>query len=316
MAGCKPAIRKVDLSSVDIPEIKIHDYGKALFQIDPDHIAAGLDSLYPEYRFFLGDDYSDTLNIIRLKRFITDPLIEELALKSGEEYPDLHSLEEDLTRAFRYIRYYLPSFVPPEVFAYISGLYYEYPVQYYDTVMLIGLDLYLGKDFEPYRAVDLPYYMTRRMDRYHIVPDCTKEIAMVLIGPGSPDKTLLDQMVYYGKILYFMDLVLPETPDTLKIGYTKEQVEWCQDNEKEIWAFLIEQQLLYTTDAFAIEKFIQDGPFTSGFPRQSPSMIGRWIGWQIIRDLMDSHPDVSLRDLFNMTDAQEILTRSGYKPGN
>jgi hypothetical protein len=273
-----------------------------------------LGDIYGEYSFFLGENYLDTLNIIRMYNFLTDPMIQGLKIKVDEVFPSLDGMEEELALAFKYIKYYFPGFKTPEVFSYISGLYYEAPIEYFDSVMIISLDLYLGSDFEPYRSIGLPKYKTRRMNAQHLIPECMKQVGLSLFPEELPHRSLLDQMIYHGKLLYFLDLVLPSCPDSLKIGYRKDEMDWCENNDSRIWAFILERDLLYSTDPFVVNKFIQDGPFTTGFPEESPAMIGRWTGWQIVRAFMQKEEDITLKELFELTDNQDILSRSRYKP--
>jgi hypothetical protein len=121
-------------------------------------------------------------------------------------------------------------------------------------------------------------------------------------------------MLLHGKVLYAMDAFLPDTPDSLKIGYTREQMKWCENNEASIWRLFIDQEMLYRNDPFLNSRFIQDGPFTAGLPEGAPAMLGRFIGWQMIRAYMKKHPDLTLLSLFEISDSQQILSESGYKP--
>jgi uncharacterized protein YjaZ len=121
-------------------------------------------------------------------------------------------------------------------------------------------------------------------------------------------------MLLEGKVLYAMDLFLPPTPDSLKIGYSSPQFDWCGENEKHVWRMLIDQELLYSSDPQVIRKFMQDGPFTNGMPEGSPAMLGKWIGWQIVRSYMQKNEGMAITDLFNSKDSQVILSKSGYKP--
>ena len=77
---------------------------------------------------------------------------------------------------------------------------------------------------------------------------------------------------------------------------------------------LIDQELLYSSDPLVIRKYMQDGPFTAGLPEGSPAMLGKWVGWQIVRNYMQKNDDVTLSNLFGVTDSQVILSQSGYKP--
>jgi len=313
ISGCQPANKPSHPAQVQIEKVKIADYGHALFSLNPNKIKEGLDSLSGEFRFFIGDN-PDTLKVIQIRDFILDPFNRGLYEKSRSVYPDFGFLEDGLTKTFGTIKTVYPDYKVPLVYTYISGLLYEYPVQYIDTVVVIGIDMFLGWDFEAYRAAALPVYLTRRMEPQNIIPECSRQIAFSMLPQNFQPKTLLDQMVVHGKVLYAIDLFLPDTPDSLKIGYTKSQLKWSIDNEAALWRLLIDQELLFRNDAGLNTRFIQDGPFTTGLPSGSPAMLGRWLGWQIVRSYMKKNPGISLEQLFKQIDSQLILSESGYKP--
>jgi hypothetical protein len=50
--------------------------------------------------------------------------------------------------------------------------------------------------------------------------------------------TILSKMIDSGKELYFKDVLLPDYSDADKMGYTKEQLEWCIENESYMWRYL------------------------------------------------------------------------------
>ena len=313
ITGCHPGTKPQQTVQTQIEKVKITDYGQALFALDPAKVKEGLDSLSGEFQFFIGDS-PDTLKVIQMRDFISDPFNRGLYEKSREVFPDLGFLEDGLTNTFMNIKTIYPEFQVPHVYTYISGLLYEFPIQYIDTVIVIGIDMFLGWNFEEYRAAALPVYLTRRMEPQNIIPECSRQIAFSLLPQNLQPKTLLDQMILHGKVLYAMDLFLPETPDSLKIGYTKSQLKWSIDHEAELWRLLIDQEMLFRSDAALNSRFIQDGPYTAGLPDGSPAMLGRWTGWQIVRSYMKKNPGVTLQQLFELADSQQILSRSGYKP--
>jgi hypothetical protein len=151
------------------------------------------------------------------------------------------------------------------------------------------------------------------MQEAFIAFDCMREVVRVKHLPPYPGERLIDQMIYHGKMLYFLDEVMPGRPDTLKIGFTGEQLDWCYANESNLWAFLVENELLYSTDFQKINKLISDGPFTSFFEKESPARTGVWLGWQIVRAYMDMN-DTGLKEMITEKDAVDILTQSAYKP--
>ena len=57
---------------------------------------------------------------------------------------------------------------------------------------------------------------------------------------------------------------------------------------------------------------MSDGPFTPGFPRESPGHIGEWIGYRMVEGYLEKNPDVTFPQLFAMHDPQAILKT--YKP--
>ncbi|MFD2147807.1 hypothetical protein [Mucilaginibacter antarcticus] len=135
---------------------------------------------------------------------------------------------------------------------------------------------------------------------------------------SDDNKTLLSKMVYNGKILYFMDQVLPNVPDSLKIGFTSQQIKWCDDFKSTIWGYMLEQNLLYETDLQKIQTYINEAPFTPQFGglqgNPSAPKLGVWTGWQIVKQYMEKHPDVTLQQLMVNNDAQQILNDSKYRP--
>jgi uncharacterized protein YjaZ len=126
---------------------------------------------------------------------------------------------------------------------------------------------------------------------------------------------LLSQIVHEGKIMYALDAMLPKVDDTIKIRYTKKQLQWCKENEFNMWAYIIKEKILYSTDQSNIAKLIDDGPFTAYFNHDfSPARTGYWLGWQIVRTYMKNNPEVTLPQLMAEKSADKILKESGYKP--
>ena len=131
---------------------------------------------------------------------------------------------------------------------------------------------------------------------------------------NSENSDLLSHMVYHGKLLYALDLLLPDSEDSLKIGYSSNQMNWVRENEKDIFFHFAEKELFYSKEGKQIQKYIGEAPFTPGFPEGSPGMTGRWMGWQIVRKYMENTNPLDLQGLFSEGDAQKILKLSKYKP--
>jgi hypothetical protein len=147
-----------------------------------------------------------------------------------------------------------------------------------------------------------------------IVADAMYAWAVTEWPKADNANSLLSQMIHEGKMMYFLDAMLPQMHDSLKIGYTKKQLDFCRKDEASMWTFLAEHKLLFTTDRMSIKRYIDDGPYTSSFTEKSPARTGVWIGWQIIRSFMAKHPEKKLPDLMSNNDFQGILNQSGYQP--
>jgi hypothetical protein len=313
-SSCKNRTNDVDLNRITIKPVSIHRYEEALFSISPENLKLDLPGIAGEYNIFLGDQYLELANIMRLQSFIADTAMQALFKATIKSYPDLSFLNTELSLAFRYLKYYFPDKGTPEVFTYISGLDVNNPVRYSEQGIVISLDLFLGSKELIYARSGIPMYKTDRMTREHITPFCMEEIGRSLVMVDEERQSLLDLMVAEGKILYFADITLPETKDALKIGYSPAQLDWCVANEARIWAFLVENNLLFSTDPEAVNKLMTDAPFTSGFGQESPGRIGAWVGWQIVKNYMKRNPDEPVEKMMQEKDSQKILEGSRYKP--
>lgn len=302
-------------TSVKPEPVTILRYDSALFSVDPANLKEGISQIAGKYYFFLGPDWNDTINLMNLQQFITDPNIRKLYTLEQKKYADISSLKTDLGEVIVRYRSYFPNMPQPVVYSYISGLNIEMPVLFTDSAMAIGLDMFLGNDQAIYREGGIPEYKISRMTRTYLLPECMKAVATTLIRTDSDDQTLLNQMINAGKVLYFLDAMFPGMADHLKVGYTAEQLDWCKSNEENIWKFLIGNQLLFNTEPAAASKLLADGPFTSGFAQESPGRIGAWVGWQIVRAYAENNRKLSLRQIMEATGAQKILEASEYKPG-
>ena len=108
--------------------------------------------------------------------------------------------------------------------------------------------------------------------------------------------------------------MLPQQHDTLKTGFSLSQLEWCRRNEIMMWTYLVENKLLFSTDMRTIGRFINAGPFTRDFSRESPSRAAVWLGWQIVRSYMNRNRDVTLEELMLDNDYQGLLNLARYRP--
>jgi len=244
--------------------------------------------------------------------FLNDTMIASLYGVVEERFTDFSKIEKELTQAFKHYRYYFPTKPLPAIYTCISGFNESAFVT--EGIIGVSLDKYLGPQTAYYQMLGFPRYKQRKMIPCMIPSDVMYVWAMGEFEMGENATTLLDHMVHEGKMLYFMQAMIPSAHDSLLIGYTSKQVEWCKKNETQMWTYLIEKEMLYSTKQMDIVRYVNDGPQTSGFPAESPGRTGAWLGWQIIRKYMKRNPGITLAGLMANNNYQEILNASAYLP--
>lgn len=294
-------------------DLKIKRYEVALFESDPSNLSQNLKKLVPEYSIFLGKGSFSEEEVTQIRNFITEGSNKAAYAEVRKQYPDLKELSTSLAKAYENFARETGKKNSPETYTYVSGFDVQYPVKYADTVLIIALDMYLGPNFEMYKKMGIPNYLSSRYTARHILPDCIKEMAYPFIPEKTGTYTLLDAMIEQGKLLYFTQKILNSVPENLIVGFSKEQLKWCQQNESNLWQFIIENELLYSTDSKAMSMFMVDGPFTSSFSQESPARTGAWLGWQIVSSYMEKN-NVPLTKMTAIENSREILDKSGYKP--
>ncbi len=313
---------RIDVDVSEIPyEVKIQRLDKDVFEKNPDSLLQHIPLLRKNYGAFF-DVYSrDIINIqsandtalaVGLKNFVTNPDISEIYKETQNIYPELYFLEKDLTDAFKRYKHHFPDSNPPAVIVDFSG--FNYAVFTQDSIMAIGLEFFLGEKSIYYEMLAWPKYVVRNMNKASLPATAVKGWALNKFENKEEQKTLLDNMVFNGKILYLLDALFPETEDSLIIAYKASQLEWCKTNEAFIWAHMLENQLLYSTDHNVLNKYTSEGPFTPGLPRESPARIGEFTGWKIVKKYMAENPQLTIAQLMAEKDAQKILAASKYKP--
>ena len=295
-------------------------------QLTAGNVAQVAPQLEKQYDWFYADyiqnmlavgSMADTTYYQNLRIVLGNPDYKALAKTVSDTYPNLTKQEAELTEAFKRMKYYFPKQKTPRFISFLSGFSVQTPIG--NGYIGIGLDMFLGKDspFYPALVQSIPQYISRRFTHENIAPRVVETYIREEVYPES-DATvsLLDKMVYNGKVLYLMQKTLPNAPDSLLIGYTDAQRTWCKTYEADIWAYFIDEKLIFESDYLKIQKFLTDAPFTPGLGEnnQSAPKLGVWVGWQIVKNYMDKHPELEPKDLLALQDAQKILRDSGYKP--
>lgn len=295
---------KVEKEVEEIPvDIKVERFDKVFFETKPQDLAK-VKKQYPF--FFPGND--DNVWVQKMN----DPIWREVYEEVQKKYSDFEPVRKEFNELFQHVKYYFPKTKIPKVITVIGEMDYNAKSIYADSLVVVALELYLGKNHKFY---EFPNYLKENFEERQIMPDVVSSFSYRNI-PNSIDKSLVAQMVFEGKQLYAKDLLIPEYTDAEKMGYTPEQIKWCEENEAYMWRYFIENEMLYSEDPKLRARFIAPAPFSKFFleiDNDSPGRVGAWIGWQMVRSYMKNNSDVTLADLFKI-EPKEIFEKSKYKP--
>ncbi len=315
----------IDVSNIDL-DIKIERFDQDFKKLDSGKLTSQTNELTKKYVYFFEDyiqgmlslgNVKDTSYFKNLRTVLATKDFKELQKQVDHVFSDLTPTEAKLTDAFRKLNYYFPKVKAPRVISFISGFTVQTPIG--ENYVGIGLDMFLGADskFYPGLRASIPAYISRRFTPENITPRITEAfIREDLFEDSNKNKSLLDKMIYNGKVMYLMDQVLDTEPDSVKIGYTDKQLNWCKQYEGEIWAYFLNVELLYETDYMKIQKYLTDAPFTPGIGEgiESAPKLAIFTGWQIVKKYMEQNPEVTIQSLMKEQDSRKILGESKYKP--
>lgn len=272
----------------------------------------GRQPLIRDYMFRRTEYPDDSVFVNELYRKFTNPGIDTLLKETKRVFGDLSELKQQFKQAFTNLKYYYPDFQPPKVQTLISGLDNDLFVS--DTLIIVSLDYFLGPGakFRP----KMYEYLLRQYTKDNIVPS-----SMMIYGisdrynkSDANDKTVLADMVAYGKAYYFAKHMLPCVPDSIFIWYTQEEIKGARSNQDLIWARFIEDKVLYSTSHMVKQKYLGERPKTIEVGEKCPGRIAQWVGWQIVNSYADSHSETTLPQIMEVRDAQKLFKESRYRP--
>lgn len=301
-------------------ELSVFRLDSAVFKVDDDGIEQSVNSIYNELSSFAdiyfkgivrAGDTSMASFYNNLNMFRNDNDMRQSFNDAYSFYQNFSPYKQALTDAFNYYKYYFPEKHIPKIVPCITG--YNYAILAADSVLGIGLEMFMGKNYKYYALIGFPLYKAEVMDSSHLVTEAIKSWVQTEFFEEKEDEDLLTKMINAGKIYFITEALMPSAEDHIIIGYTPEQWKWCEENSVNMWAHWVDNQLLYSSISKDIMKYLSEGPFTPGFPRESPSRTAAWMGWMIVKAYMQKQSVTDLQSLIN-TDAKSILKQSKFKP--
>jgi hypothetical protein len=324
LSRCSTNELDVDISSIDIKPLELLRLEDDIFSVTEVNFIEKNKSLNANYGPFYGHyiascinkgGVNDSLYRSTLLSFNNDKDMKETYTYVKKLYSKetIEEINNELTNCVKRFKYHFPKRkLPTRLITCTTG--YNYAVAYTDSALILGLDMYLNDTAKFYKMLNTPMYQLRTMNGNYILPNLAKGWMLTEFDNSQPVNTLLYHTIFYGKIFYAINALLPNTNDTLLISYTTKQMKYCNENEKNLWSYFAEKNRLYENNLKTVQELTSDGPFTGAISKECPPRIAMWVGWQIVRSYMKNNKDATLEKLMNETDPQTILSKSKYRP--
>ena len=304
----------------DDPEIRIMRFEQEIFEQaneQTDSIIRHLDEANPDFmRIFcehiiaIGEVSDPNLGTY-LRQFTSDPVIREVYELSQKAFPDFKQQAYTMTHAINKFNELTDAESLKTITTYLSGFNQSFVTL--DQQIAIGLDNYLGADCPFYKQLRLPDYLIAWRTPEQVVPDAVRAWITSEIPEQGWTNSLLGRMIYEGIIYYATLEVMPKDYHQQIFRYQQKDWEWCEQNEKAVWTYLIEHDLLFSSDQFMISRMTGDAPFTRDFGNDSPPRIAGWTGYRIVAAWMKKNR-ATLAQLTAVSDPETFLAESAYRP--
>ncbi|WP_299055215.1 gliding motility lipoprotein GldB [uncultured Polaribacter sp.] len=299
--------------STEAEKINVSDVAVSfsLYRFDVDFYTATKDSLpklKKNYPYLFPSEFTDSIALLKINDVDEQVLYDETQ-KIYKEIDDLEALFTDL---FKHIKYYNPRFKSPNIVTMLSNIDYSSRVIYADSLLLVSLDVFLGKEHPFYS--DYPDYIKQNNKKENVIVEAANSIIDKQVLKKL-NRTFISKMIYEGKKMYLLDSYLPKVSNEYKMGCSKDKYDWLLENEIDVWKYFIEKNILFSTDSKLDKRFLDQGPFSKFYLQNdisSPGRVGAWIGLQIVTSFMQNN-DVSLQKLLTL-ESEYIYNHSKYKP--
>lgn len=301
--SCKKKDVKIDVSQISI-NTNLERFEVAYYNSNIDDF----EKLKEKYPYFFPGEHNDSYWVFKKN----DSLSQVIYQETQEVFGDFKKEHGDIENLFKHVKYHYPKFKEPRLITLISNFDLENQVIYADSLLLISIDTYLGKDKMYYN--NYPEYLKNNFEKSSITNHIATAIAYKVV-PDIPYRMFIERMIAAGKQKYAMQQFLPEKTESEIMNYTQSKLDWANDEEEEVWKFFIEKEYLYDTNRDLKKRFIDPAPFSKFYllsDAESPGQIGIWIGYQIVKAFMKNNA-VSLPEMMD-TQPIDIFKKSKYKP--
>ncbi|MDN5216372.1 gliding motility lipoprotein GldB [Fulvivirgaceae bacterium BMA12] len=312
--GDKPCGEDIDIQNIDV-NVEIERLEDEFFELTTAEEAITFLDENPvlSEAFYQRSQFpNDSILVNKLLSLAGSPYLDTMRREVDTLFGELTDIRASFEGAFRRIKYYYPEFQPPEIKTIITGLGDGSDLYISPELIIIGLDWFLG-EAGSYAPNNIPQYIKQRLTKDYLVPSCIMFLSDPFNATALEDKTMLAEMLYFGKAYAFTKEMMPCISDSLILGYSGQQIKEINFNQERIWGHFVDESLLYETNHFVKVKYLNERPNVPEIGDKCPGRIARWLGWQVIQNYRKKS-DIGFVDLMKEVDAGEIFRQSKYRP--
>ena len=302
LLSCDYNKNKESKNAINYIDVKFDRFEKKFFNSSLD----SLSKLIDEYPFL----FSKRFSLDEWKAIKTDSTRKEIFNKTDSVFKNFKSVENGVKKIFTNTKNFFPNFKSPKLITLNNGIDYKYKIIDSDSIILISLDCYLGENIF---YNNIPAHISKLMVPEFVAIDISELISSRYVEIPL-DRKFISKIIYHGKLLFLMKEV--SGIDPLKaLGFNKNNKDWMIENENNVWKYFVENDLLFSTQSSLDYRFLANAPFSKfglSIDFESPPMVGRWIGYQIVKSYTKKNKS-NLNDLLNQ-DNYELYLKSNYKP--
>ena len=302
LLSCDYNKNKESKNAINYIDVEFDRFEKKFFNSSLD----SLSKLIDEYPFL----FSKRFSLDEWKAIKTDSTRKEIFNKTDSVFKNFKSVENGVKKIFTNTKNFFPNFKSPKLITLNNGIDYKYKIIDSDSIILISLDCYLGENIF---YNNIPAHISKLMVPEFVTIDISELISSRYVEIPL-DRKFISKIIYHGKLLFLMKEV--SGIDPLKaLGFNKNNKDWMIENENNVWKYFVENDLLFSTQSSLDYRFLANAPFSKfglSIDFESPPMVGRWIGYQIVKSYSKKNKS-NLNDLLNQ-DNYELYLKSNYKP--
>ncbi len=200
--------------------------------------------------------------------------------------------------------------INPKITLLLSGFYNDIVVDKENIVL--GADYFLNKE-NKFKPRDLPLYVLERYTPHHMTSTALSTYLSQFNIVDDTDKTMLNEMISFGKLYYVVEKLLACEGQNIILGYSKDQLDIIEENEAFIYSFFLQNELFFKEGKLIKQKYLSERPSTFEISQSIPGRVGRWMGWKIVTSFMKESA-YTLEDLLKEDDYKKVFYNSNYKP--